>query len=221
MNALSHATSRDLPSSSLEWHFWKLQHISNFSSMLSHSHDSTQPSLLKRYNFCFLRFIQSFWHILRNGKIPHCLLPWFKPSPTNFFTSSQIWHCTLYPHKTISTIIMPKHHHSKPHSPTNVIAFPTEDWMTKDCSMECVVLAQIGEVIGYEDYYFENERGIIHARLFHVGSCHHNQQQCILSKQHQTRRQHWSQLQDAEGPSPCARSTSRLLGLPPNWISLP
>ena len=61
---------------------------------------------------------------------------------------------------------MPKHHHSKPPSPTNANAFPTEDWMTKDCSMDCVVLAQIGEVICYEDYYFENERVLYTQDLF-------------------------------------------------------
>ena len=53
---------------------------------------------------------------------------------------------------------MPKHHHSKPPSPTNADAFPMEGWMTKDHPIECVVLGQIGEIIGYEDYYFENEQ---------------------------------------------------------------
>ena len=53
---------------------------------------------------------------------------------------------------------MPKHHRSKPPSPTNVDAFPTEGWMTKDRPIECVVSGRIGEIIGYEDYYFENER---------------------------------------------------------------
>jgi hypothetical protein len=30
--------------------------------------------------------------------------------------------------------------------------------MTKDCPVKCVFSGQIGKVIGYEDYYFENER---------------------------------------------------------------
>jgi hypothetical protein len=57
-----------------------------------------------------------------------------------------------------SIITMPKHHRSKPPSPTNVNAFPTEGWMTKDCPIECVVSGRIGEIAGYKDYYFENKR---------------------------------------------------------------
>ena len=30
--------------------------------------------------------------------------------------------------------------------------------MMKDCPVKCVFSGQIGKVIGYEDYYFENER---------------------------------------------------------------
>ncbi len=30
--------------------------------------------------------------------------------------------------------------------------------MTKDCPIKCVGSGQISEVVGYEDYYFENER---------------------------------------------------------------
>jgi hypothetical protein len=57
-----------------------------------------------------------------------------------------------------STIIMSKHHRSKPPSPTNITAFPTEGWMLKDRPIKCVILGRIGKVIGYKDYYFENER---------------------------------------------------------------
>jgi len=51
---------------------------------------------------------------------------------------------------------MPKHNRLKPPSPTD--AFPVEGWMTKDRPIECDVLGRIGKVIGYEEYYFENER---------------------------------------------------------------
>jgi hypothetical protein len=60
--------------------------------------------------------------------------------------------------QTTSIITMPKHHRSKPPSPTNVDAFLTEGWMTKDRPIECVVSGRIGKIVGYEDYYFKNER---------------------------------------------------------------
>ena len=44
---------------------------------------------------------------------------------------------------------MPKHHRSKPPSPTDVNAFPTEGWLTNDRPIECVVSEQIDKVIGY------------------------------------------------------------------------
>ena len=37
--------------------------------------------------------------------------------------------------------------------------------MTKDRPIKCVISGQIGEVIGYEDYYFENQR-ILCTRAF-------------------------------------------------------
>ena len=58
---------------------------------------------------------------------------------------------------------MSKHHRSKPPSPTNVDAFLTEGWMT------CVVSGQIGKIIGYEDYYFENKR-VLCTRAFSTSS---------------------------------------------------
>ena len=54
--------------------------------------------------------------------------------------------------QTTSIITMPKHHRLKPPSPTNVDAFPTEGWMTKDRPIKCVVSGRIGEIVGYEDY---------------------------------------------------------------------
>jgi len=60
---------------------------------------------------------------------------------------------------------MPKHHRSKPPSPTDVNAFPTESWLTNDRPIECVVSEQIDKVICYEDYYFKNEQ-ILCARAF-------------------------------------------------------
>jgi hypothetical protein len=60
--------------------------------------------------------------------------------------------------QTTSIITMPKHHRSKPPSPTNVNAFPAEGWMTKDRLIKCVVSGRIGKIIGYEDYYFKNKQ---------------------------------------------------------------
>jgi hypothetical protein len=53
---------------------------------------------------------------------------------------------------------MPKHNRLKPPSPTNVDVFPIEGWMTKDRPIKCVISGPIGKVIGYKDYYFENEQ---------------------------------------------------------------
>ena len=89
-----------------------------------------------------------------------------KKLPTvHFPDSNQVQQTFPHPHSCHShslssqpttSVIMPKHHHSKPPSSTNVDAFPLEGWMTKDHPIECVVSVRIGEVIGYEDYYFEN-----------------------------------------------------------------
>jgi hypothetical protein len=43
-------------------------------------------------------------------------------------------------------------------SPTKVNAFPSEGWMTRTRPIECTVSSHIGDVIGFNDYYFEAER---------------------------------------------------------------
>jgi hypothetical protein len=74
----------------------------------------------------------------------------------NFSISSQLTNHSLSS-QPISAVIMPKHHCSKPPSPTNVDAFLTKGQTTKDRPVKCVFSGQIGKVIGCEDYYFENE----------------------------------------------------------------
>ena len=90
----------------LGWHFQKLQHISNFSTIPNHSYDSTfngacQPSLRlwKRYIFCFLCFISTFWHISRNGKNSPLFTSLIQTKSIELFhIYSQSWHLTLNPH---------------------------------------------------------------------------------------------------------------------------
>ena len=43
-------------------------------------------------------------------------------------------------------------------SPTNVNAFPSEGWMTRTCPIACTISGRIGDVIGFNDYYFEAKR---------------------------------------------------------------
>jgi hypothetical protein len=106
---------------------------------------------------------------------------------------------------------MAKHPHLKPPSPTNVDARPTEDWMTKDRPIKCVVLGRIGEVIGYEDYYFENEQ-VLCMQAFSTSTV-------ATTIEHHTGRRHRSQLQDAEGPLQ-GIMCHHVLGLPPDsWAS--
>ena len=73
-----------------KWHLWN-------STMPSHSYDSTfnnacQLFHQKRYTFLLLVFysifLAQFWET--SNMITHSLLPWFKPSPTNFSTPSQL-----------------------------------------------------------------------------------------------------------------------------------
>ena len=49
-------------------------------------------------------------------------------------------------------------HQQKSTSPTNVNAFPLEGWMTRIRPIACTVSGHIGDVIGFNDYYFEAER---------------------------------------------------------------
>ncbi len=61
-----------------------------------------------------------FWET--SNMITHCLLPWFKPSSTNFSTPSQLHSLSSQP---TTSVIMPKHHGSKPPSPTNAKSLAT------------------------------------------------------------------------------------------------
>jgi hypothetical protein len=40
-------------------------------------------------------------------------------------------------------------------SPTNVNAFPSEGWMTQTRPIACTISGRIGDIIGFNDYYFE------------------------------------------------------------------
>ncbi len=58
---------------------------------------------------------------------------------------------------------------SKPPSPTNVSNFPIEGWMSTTHPTKCVISDRIGDIIGYENYYFENER-ILCTHVFSVAA---------------------------------------------------
>jgi len=51
-------------------------------------------------------------------------------------------------------------HQQKSTSPTNVNAFPLplEGWMTRTCPIACTESGRVGNIIGFNDYYFEAER---------------------------------------------------------------
>jgi hypothetical protein len=55
----------------------------------------------------------------------------------------------------------------KPPSPTNISNFPIEGWMSTTRPTKCVLSGRIGNIIGYEDYYFKNEC-ILCTRIFSV-----------------------------------------------------
>jgi hypothetical protein len=57
----------------------------------------------------------------------------------------------------------------EPSSPTNVSNFPIKGWMSTTHPTKCVVSGCIGNIIGYDDYYFENER-ILCTRVFSVAA---------------------------------------------------
>jgi hypothetical protein len=46
----------------------------------------------------------------------------------------------------------------KPPSPPNISNFPIKGWMSITRPTKCVVSGRIGNIIGYDNYYFENER---------------------------------------------------------------
>ncbi len=45
----------------------------------------------------------------------------------------------------------------KPPSPTNIASFPTEGWLSTTHPTKCVVAGCINDIIGYKDYYIEDE----------------------------------------------------------------
>jgi hypothetical protein len=55
----------------------------------------------------------------------------------------------------------------KPPSPTNVSNFPIKGWMSTTHPTKCVVSGRIGNIIGYDNFYFENEC-ILCTRVFSV-----------------------------------------------------
>jgi hypothetical protein len=52
---------------------------------------------------------------------------------------------------------MPEHQ-PKPPFPTTINAFPTEGWMTRDRPIVSTVSGGTGDIIGFNDYYFEAKR---------------------------------------------------------------
>ncbi len=57
----------------------------------------------------------------------------------------------------------------KPHSPTNVTSFPTEGWLSTTHPTKCVVPGRIDDIIGYKDYYFEDEH-VLCTRAFSIAA---------------------------------------------------
>ena len=52
-------------------------------------------------------------------------------------------------------------------SPTNVASFPSNGWMTTTRTTKCIVSSCISQIIGYEDYYFKDER-VLCTRAFSI-----------------------------------------------------
>ena len=57
----------------------------------------------------------------------------------------------------------------KSSSPTNVNAFPSEGWMTRTRPIACTVSGRTGDIIGFNDYYFEAER-VLCTRAFSISA---------------------------------------------------
>ncbi len=54
-------------------------------------------------------------------------------------------------------------------SPTNVNSFPPDGWLMTTRPTKCIVPGRIGEILGFEDYYFESER-VLCTRAFSVAT---------------------------------------------------
>jgi hypothetical protein len=74
-----------------------------------------------------------------------------------------------------TTIPINPHHHaqvfhtSKTTLPHQLSNFPIEGWMSTTRPTKCVVSGRIGNIIGYDDYYFDNEH-ILCTRIFSVAA---------------------------------------------------
>jgi hypothetical protein len=62
-----------------------------------------------------------------------------------------------------------KFHHTKPPSPTNIAAFPSKGWASKENPIMATVSGCNGTIIGYDDYYFHNEQ-ILCTRAFSISA---------------------------------------------------
>jgi hypothetical protein len=88
---------------------------------------------------------------------PHTTLP----APMTIFNQHP-----LSPNPTMSKPTTPV---PKSPSPTNVASFPTEGWLSTTRPTKCVVPGGINDIIGYEDYYINNER-VLCTRAFTIAA---------------------------------------------------
>ena len=54
-------------------------------------------------------------------------------------------------------------------SPTNVNAFPSEGWMTRTRPIACTISGRTGDIISYNNYYFEAEQ-VLCTRAFSISA---------------------------------------------------
>ena len=181
--------------------------------MVHASHISKKDTLS-----CFLCFILSFWHISRNGKNSPLFPSLIQTTSIKVFhISSQIWHCTLYP-RTHNRF----YHHGQ--TPPFEASLPNQCWCPSDRGLDdkrpshqmcCLGTNQWSHWL--RGLLFWEWTGIMHASLFHFHSCHHNRAPYWTTTQVSTARC-W-RPSTRHYVSSRTRSTSRLLGLPQNWIS--
>jgi hypothetical protein len=183
--------------------------------------DACQPSLQIRYTLLLLMFHLVFLaHFEKRRKF----------STVYFPDSNQVQQTFPYLHRVDIALSIftnnQNYHHAQtpPFKATipnqNVDAFLAEGWMTKDHPIKCVVLGQIDEIIGYKDYCIENEH-VLCTQVFPLLQLPpQSMMVCPLwtapnltTTQVTTAR---CQRPSARHPVTTARSTSQLLGLPPN-----
>ncbi len=128
--------------------------------------------------FSFLSLFSNFWKSMNQTTYQRYLqtnhLP-PTPSPTSPYHTMTIYNMSVdlnsieFDSSTMSKNIS-KHPHPSPLNalyPTNVTSFPFNGWMTTTRPTKCVVPGRIGQIISYEDYYFESER-VLCTRAFLV-----------------------------------------------------